>query len=143
MLTWILFIAMFVAGIVALVTGKMNVSRTKVARGVPARLAGVVLMLPFPLALVIGIIALVLMSSGGQPPNANSFQTVDIAITLGSIVFCFVVAMLIAGLNAVPKDDLAGRPGREEEDYADEGARPSPRERSDRIRRGPDDRIQE
>jgi hypothetical protein len=140
-----LYIAMFVFGIVVLVTGKVNVTGTKVARGAPARIAGVILLLPFPLSLMVGILIGVIMGASGKIPDQQSLLTIGAIVEFGIIFLCFAAAMLVAGLSAVPKDEFARRrrPYDEEEDYADEEPGPSFGKPDDRIRRGPDDRIQQ
>jgi protein-S-isoprenylcysteine O-methyltransferase Ste14 len=136
MVTLILYVAMFVAGIVALVTGKFNVTGTKVARGAPARIAGIILLLPFPLSLMIGILVGIVMASSGKLPDQSTLLTVGAIVEFGVIAVCFTAALLIAGMNAVPKDELRRpNPFAEDEDYAKEQPR--------RSFRQPDDRIQE
>ncbi len=144
MLAIILWIVMFVLGIVTLVTGTINVSRKKVARGAPARIAGVILLLPFPLSLILGIVVGLAMGASGNVPQGGSLLALGVALELGPIILCFIGAMLVAGLNAVPKDEPARRRRPDDEgDYEDEDAGRAYRKPDDRIRRRPDDRIQE
>jgi hypothetical protein len=51
-----LYIGLAVAGILALIRGRMQISKSKIVIGVPARLLGLLGLTPLPLAIVVGMI---------------------------------------------------------------------------------------
>jgi hypothetical protein len=87
-------IGLFIFGIIMLITGKMKLSAGRVVEGTPARLLGLLALLPLPLCVVVGLIYGVTVAM--QNPNApNDFafgsrQTIIITvieavITLGTL----------------------------------------------------------
>jgi Na+-transporting methylmalonyl-CoA/oxaloacetate decarboxylase gamma subunit len=92
-------IALAVMGLLALVTGKMRLSKNRVVVGPLARFLGFIALMPAPLA-VFAIAAF--CASTGQNPNAPSLKWTLIAIEAGAIGVC---ALAMYGLGA-----LVGRP---------------------------------
>ena len=93
-------IAMLIFGIMALATGKLKMSKTKAAVGMPARLAGVILVIPLPLAFAVGF---VMGFTGKYRAQAiqhyiGSIQSTEIAIVL----LCLAAAGLILWRTAKP-----------------------------------------
>jgi hypothetical protein len=135
-------ILMLVFGIITLITGKFTVSRGKVVRGVPARSTGLVMILPLPLALGAVVLIGVILVATGQAADEKMVRLVVTIVEASIVGICFVIAMIIARVNAEPSD----RPRRRREDY-DEGYdreeydRPDDHDDPDRPRRGSDDRI--
>jgi hypothetical protein len=86
-------IGLFIFGIMMLITGKMKLSAGRVVEGTPARLLGLLALVPLPLALVVGAIytATVVM----QGPNPGAFDlgnrdtiiitVIEAVITLGTL----------------------------------------------------------
>ena len=58
-------IASLVFGIITVATGKFTLSRNKVCYGAPARVVGVLLMLPLPVALLVSIAVVAMFVARG------------------------------------------------------------------------------
>src|SRR5437879_1799730 len=96
----VLEIGMLIFGIIALITGKFTLTRNKVVYGVPARIIGVIMILPLPLGLLVAFVIIgALVAQGrftpGNIPIAINF--IEPAIIFG----CFLFAMIVAAMNAV------------------------------------------
>jgi len=89
-------IAMLIFGIITLVRGKFYVSKTKAAVGGPAYLAGIVLLLPLPIAFTGGFIYGAMMAAEGREVD---FITVTICEVI-LVVVCLIIAYTIGNLNA-------------------------------------------
>jgi hypothetical protein len=147
----ILEISMLIFGIVTLITGKFSLSRTKVIQGGVARIVGGIMVLPLPLAFGAGVIIGVAMGASGKAPDIDKIRLVATIMEASIVVICFVVAMIIAAVNAgPPPKPRRPRRGRDEyeEDYdreeADRTEDDEDRPRGDdRIRRPRDDRSRE
>jgi predicted Zn finger-like uncharacterized protein len=95
-------IGMLIAGIVALVTGKLHLSKTNIIRGPAARLAGAMWVVPLPLALLVVFIILASMaSSRGHPPTEQelknmqgTFTIIELAILVGFLILGIVLALV-------------------------------------------------
>jgi hypothetical protein len=96
----ILEIATLVAGIVALVKGKISFTRTLVVRGVMARVIGVVLMLPLPLSFfIIFAIGFVMAANGkGQKEIENSVARIAALVPIGTYVVCALLAVILGAI---------------------------------------------
>jgi len=106
-------IGMLIWGIIVLVRGKAKVSKTKEAAGAAARIAGVVAMLPIPLCFMIGMLYGVYLGSTGQTAAIDPASGTIIAIEVGTLVACVIIAMVILYSAAKPIGQTAGqRPGR-------------------------------
>ena len=82
----ILEIAMLIFGLIGLISGKLTLSKNFVLQGTRARIAGAILALPLPLALLTGVILGVLISAGALPSNAVSFASIiEIGLVLISL----------------------------------------------------------
>lgn len=99
-------IAMLIFGIVTLVRGKFYVSKTRAAVGGPAYLAGVVLLLPLPLAFTGGFIYGAMMAAEGR--EIDNVQLLIAEVIL--VVICLVIAYIIGNMNA---KDVSGEATRE------------------------------
>lgn len=134
----VLFIGLFVLGIVTLVRGRFDFSPTKVAQGAPAYIAGVILLLPFPLALGVGLIIGIVFATRGRflvPEDQLWLGLVEVGISLG----CLGLALLICLLNAKnPYDRKRARRDRDWDDDEEEDDYP-PRRRRARIEDDPDE----
>lgn len=93
-------IGMLVLGIITVATGKLSTSAGKECRGVPARIAGVLLILPLPISLLIGLmIAVILTSQGRHFDERAAWPTL---VELGVFLVFVITAFVIAGMNAQP-----------------------------------------
>lgn len=82
----------FVYGIVVLITGKFGLGKGRVARGTPARLAGLVLVLQPVLAIGIGF--------GIAAADVQIERGVLLVVDIALLIAAFVVATLIARAGA-------------------------------------------
>lgn len=89
----------FVYGIVVLITGKFGLGKGRVARGTPARLAGLVLVVQPVLALGLGF--------GLAAANVEIERGVLLIIDIGLLITAFVVATLIARAGARTQEAAA------------------------------------
>jgi predicted Zn finger-like uncharacterized protein len=114
----ILSIAMFIAGIVALIGGKLHLTRNRVAEGAPARVAGAVWVLPLPLAILLGFVLAASAAATGRPVDLENATRTGIIIEVGLILVCFVTGVVIAAVyGKEPKKKRRPREEDEDEDY--------------------------
>src|SRR5438105_4235394 len=110
-------IAAFVVGIIALVKGKVSLSRKRVISGAGARWIGAVLVLPIPLAFVAAFVAgvIVAISAAGrqQRLQPNDLWTLGVTIELIVFALCVGAAILIGALGR--KEPGLARPFSNEE----------------------------
>ena len=92
-------IALALVGLLALFTGRMNITGKKLVYGVPARLLGLLALTPLPLALLA-----VLASGTGDPTTITLIE--------GGVVFTVVAVVFgIGAILAVPRPEPANRTG--------------------------------
>jgi hypothetical protein len=115
-------IAAFVFGIIALATGKLKLTRTKEARGTPARIAGVLLLLPLPVAFLVGLGVGAMLAAKGQVVAVPPWLAF---LELGIFLFFMICAFTIAGVYGVEPERKI--PFHEEEE--------EPEDEEDRYRR--------
>src|SRR4051812_47520397 len=89
-------VAMLIMGLYALIVGKLmtNKKAKHVVQGWPARLIGVICLLPLPVSLVACTAVAALLVARGRPVTRESFFWVGTAIE-GSIVLACVIAVAI------------------------------------------------
>ncbi len=86
MCLFIFEIALFITGLIALITAKFPLNKGVMLLGPKARIAGVLLMLPIPLAFGIGLIIGVLMGTGALPYSTQDYiPCIEIAIVLACV----------------------------------------------------------
>ncbi len=95
-------IGMFIMGVIALVKGKLTLTKNKVVEGTAARLLAIVLMMPIPVAFTVGLIwgiAINVGNAGGgiQQPGFGSL----VAMELGIVVVCAAIVYGV-GLSLAP-----------------------------------------
>lgn len=132
----ILELLLFICGLVLVACGKLPVSKTRAVEGVPARLLGLLAMLPLVLMFGIGFVYGFMMARRGADPRPAQDKMVMIGVF--ELVFTLVVVALIFGIAVVAaKDTTEGRRRRkrrrreEYEEYDDEYVRPRKRFRND------------
>lgn len=125
-------IGLAIFGILALVRGKMTISKTKVVVGAPARLLGLFALTPLPLAFMAGVIYAV-REGGGNPQGfvANDNARLTLALIEGGIVVgVAIVVFAIGAMIAVPPQE-AERRERTEYDEDEDAERRVRRRRED------------
>lgn len=128
-------IGLAIFGLIALIRGKMTISKSKVIVGTPARLIGLLALVPIPLTLGVGmLIGIAKVAEGGNPEKiAEDNRGLLMGVEIGIVI---VTAILVFGLGAAlgvspaeaERRDRAGRYDEEDDEYED--ARP--RRRRDR-----------
>jgi hypothetical protein len=145
-------IGLAIMGLLALIRGRMTVSKTKVVVGWPARLLGLLALTPLPLVLLIGIIYVAANVDATDQAAAERFAqehkgtiTLIEGVTVAAIAFA--VIGLAAAAGAHPDEvDRRTRPRAEEYDDYEDDDRPRRRrrdqleddERPRRVRRDDD-----
>jgi hypothetical protein len=149
---------MLIFGIIALVTGKFSLTRSRVVMGGPARAVGIILLMPLVIGQGGGIAIAALKgvqiaARGGGPVDRQALQkeltqeleTPLLILNVGVTAFSAVLVAVIALVTAKPAPPKRRRREEDEseEEYEDEGRRDDePRRRpDDEPRRPPDDRI--
>ncbi len=97
-------IGMLIFGIIALVTGKIKFSPKRIATGAAARIAGVMLILPMPLALAAGAFIGLLQASQGKPLNLDQLKFKVAIVEIGIVVACPLLAIIIGAIAARPPE---------------------------------------
>ncbi len=93
-------IIMLIGGLYALIAGRIKLSNAISLEGWPARIVGIILIVPLPLALLIGMVIGVLISTGALPPSVLNYASIiDILLVVGGFT-----AALIYALIAQPKE---------------------------------------
>ncbi|HVK13039.1 MAG TPA: hypothetical protein VM597_30075 [Gemmataceae bacterium] len=132
-------IGLIVAGIIALIKGRLNLSKKKAVQGVPARLLGVALMTPLPL----GFLAATVYTMTQIDPNnqaqaqqwAQNNNTTLTLIWAGVEIGLAVLIIIIAAVLATPIKEEGRRRRSRHVEYDDEYPDDRPRGR----RRGRDE----
>jgi hypothetical protein len=97
-------VVLFVVGLYALIAGKLPTSKNgkRAVRGLPARVIGVICLLPLPLAfLVCAAVAAVLIAQG-QEVTPQSFMWVGMVIEASIVVLCVVAAVILQRVYQTP-----------------------------------------
>jgi hypothetical protein len=122
-------IALLVIGLLAIIRGKLTISKTKVVTGAAARLLGLIALTPLPVALA--AVALYMAVSGvGDPErfaddNRMTLMLIEAGVVIG-------IAILVFGIGAAIGTDPA-------RDQADEDDEEDDRPRRRRSRRDDDE----
>jgi hypothetical protein len=93
-------IIMLIFGIITLVRGKFLLTRAKEVRGVPARIIGVILMLPLPLSFMAGLVLGAVIAAQGK--NEDELRTAGIILGVSITAICFISAIVLAAVTAQP-----------------------------------------
>jgi hypothetical protein len=119
-------IGLLVFGIVTIALGRFTLTKTSVVRGAPARIIGVMMILPLPLTFLVALPILVVLLSRGA--ETGTVRVLGFVVQVGVLLVCFALGLLVALGNAQPVDKPQDRP-----DGEDRRAR----------RESPDDRLRE
>lgn len=148
-------IVMLIFGIIALVRGRFAWTRGTEVYGWPARIAGLVLLTPWPLAFVVGMVLGAIFMAQGKEVDSPEFKQTARVLGVIIVVACFILAIGIAKVYAKPirkerygeNDDAPQIPRHYGERFAAEqegnSARPDALDRPPRSSTQQEDRIQE
>ena len=151
-------VILLILGIIVLIKGQVMLTRTKEVRGTPARVIGVLLILPLPLGFLAGLLLGAFYVAQGKPVTKSEIQGVGTILGVAIIVLCVLTAIVVASAYAQPirkrrvedEIELANPPDRYSEHFRSaEGRRYSSRSEAEdtsddppRSFPPPDDRIQ-
>ena len=98
-------IALIVMGVYALITGKLLTSKKSQysIQGWPARVIGLICLLPIPLAFVTSVIVATIFLALGKPVDRDSFFLVGAGIEIGVLILCVIVATILERTYRTPK----------------------------------------
>lgn len=92
----VLELGMLVAGVIAFFSGKFKLTRNRVAKGTAARVAGIVLLLPVPLAFTAGFVLGLKQAAQHKPLTAPDFKAALLLVELLLVGSGLFVALMIA-----------------------------------------------
>ncbi len=96
-------ILMLVSGLYALIAAMVKITSNLTLEGWRARVAGLILLSPFPASLALGLLLGILISMGVLPESVEPYAPVlEMALLLGALV-----GAVIFGLAARPAQPLA------------------------------------
>src|SRR5215831_9803459 len=81
-------IALLIGGLIALITGKFRLSKSRIIEGAAARVAGLVLMVPLPLSYAIGFAIGYLAVLQGKRLDVAQWRGPLIFLDLGILLAC-------------------------------------------------------
>jgi hypothetical protein len=102
-------IAMVIMGIAALATGRLHLSKQRVFQGTAVRFAGVVLLLPLPICLLIGFILGFKAALEGRPLNLQVMAGPLALMELMVVLACLCLALAVAFQSARPPEQQQDR----------------------------------
>ena len=98
-------IMMLVGGLYALIAGKIKLTRNISLEGWRARIAGLFLIAPLPLALLVGLVIGFLIGIGTLPSSAQGYGTiVELLLVLGGLVGVVIYALIVKPRGEVASD---------------------------------------
>ena len=132
MCCFVLEIIMFVLGVIGVAKGRVSLTRTRVAIGPPARIAGALLLIPLPVYIMANVIAgVAIIGGGGAQPNlalqttAGVVSLISLAVSLG----CLIAAIIVCAVTAKPlsaRKAAATAIADEDLEYFEDGTRRKP-----------------
>jgi hypothetical protein len=132
-------IVALVFGIITVATGKLKLGNGKVVVGAPARVAGVILIASFPMALLIGLMAATLLVvQAGAPITPIRIPMWLDFLPLGVFVLFVMLAFIVGSACSQPLERVCPR---SERDYLQREQEAS--EKVLPVQRPPEDRIRE
>jgi len=94
-------IILMILGVVTLIRGKVNFSKSRVVTGAPAYLIGALLIAPFPTGFLIGVVMGAQHAAGGGG-NLQALQRQAIFLDVGLYVVCIGAAVIVGAAAAKP-----------------------------------------
>src|SRR5262245_36401041 len=123
----VLEIAMLIAGIAALIVGRVAFTRTFEVHGVFARIAGAILVLPVPIALIAALSTPRSRTQDQEKATQRSLTVMELVLTLG----CLVSAVAVASVGSLPAMRKPRRRKRRAERRIEDDVLPSTRRYED------------
>ncbi|HKI33576.1 MAG TPA: hypothetical protein VKA46_17105 [Gemmataceae bacterium] len=122
-------IGLFILGVIGIAKGTVALTRTRVVSGTPARVIGVIFLLPLPAYIVANLIAGVALFGGGGEPDPQTALGVGLValMALSVTILAVVIGTVLAFVYARP----VGKTRRIREDDEDDRPRRSRRARDD------------
>src|SRR5206468_3034897 len=103
-------IVLFLVGIAALVTGRLPLAPYRVVRGAPARMLGLLALMPVPVAVCVCAATVVLMTPRpGQDVKDPAVRGTVIALETGIVVGCAALVYGLGWLSAGPRGPAVPR----------------------------------
>lgn len=100
-------ILMLVGGLYALIAGKVRLTRNMYLEGWRARVAGLFLIAPLPLAFLAGLLVGLLMGMGALPASAGSVVgIVELLLVLGALVGAVIFAVVTKPKEPVEPEEI-------------------------------------
>jgi uncharacterized membrane protein YedE/YeeE len=104
-------ILMLVGGLYALIAGKVRLTKNMYLEGWRARVAGLFLIAPLPLALLAGLLIGLLMGMGALPASAESAAgIVELLLVLGALVGAVIFAVVTKPKESVEPEGMSVPP---------------------------------
>jgi hypothetical protein len=89
-------ILMLIGGLYALIAGRIKLSNAISLEGWQARIAGIILMVPLPLAFLTGALIGVLINTGALPPDVLGYASIiDILLVVGALAAALIYALIV------------------------------------------------
>jgi hypothetical protein len=89
-------IIMILGGLYALIAGRIKLTRNISLEGIHARIAGLILIAPLPLAFLIGGLTGFLIGVGALPPSAQNYiGLIELLLVVGALLGAVIFAMLV------------------------------------------------
>ncbi len=95
-------IAMLIFGIITLIRGRFLLTRAKEVRGWKARFIGLLLVMPFPLSFLIGMVLGAIFLSTGKDVEGQDFRSAAFIAEFSIVAVCFIAAIGVATVFAEP-----------------------------------------
>jgi WD40 repeat protein len=89
-------IGLLIAGLYALITGRLKLSKNRITTGASARFAGILFLLPLPLAFGVLMILAMDRAAHGKPLDSTDWQLTSSLIELGICIVCALLGFGIA-----------------------------------------------
>jgi hypothetical protein len=96
------YILLGIFGLFIMIKGQVMLTYTKEVRGMPARLIGLLLILPLPLQLLAGSLVGVVYLMLGRTIQQSELQSIAAILTVAVIAFCVLSAIAIAVAYSQP-----------------------------------------
>ena len=109
----LLQVGMLIMGIFALAKGEVQLTRRKVVRGLPARVIGIILMVPFPSQVLLGIVWGVVLGLQGTDPLTiqerimRTAPFIDVAVTIGCALLAVILGVVLGKPPRIPQAEPA------------------------------------